>query len=279
MSNFDVKVQGPVSVVGERTTGGVASDEPQRDAASMAGVAHLAAHLPAKPIADSGVVPVVGPECAMPAVGLGVPVCGRQHALPVHRVEAARAVGNDAAMARHAAGDPAAFAELYDGLAPLVIAYLRRRTHDRNVVEDLVQETFLRLHLHRGRYRRDAPVLPWALTIAARLLANRVRGARRASAVFGEDDSACDGGTETTSPEQLAMVMELADQVEQEILRLPGSDREIFDLVRRQGLPLKIAAPRLSMTTSALKMRLFRVCGRLRRRINGDSDPGNGERK
>src|SRR5436853_453391 len=81
-----------------------------------------------RPIADPGVGPVVGPECAMPAVGLGVPVSGPQHALPVHHVEAARAVGNDAAMARHAAGDPAAFAELYDGLAPSVMAYLRRRT-------------------------------------------------------------------------------------------------------------------------------------------------------
>lgn len=279
MSHFDVKVQGLVRVVGERTTGAVASDEPQRDAASMAGVPDRAAHLATKPIADSGVVHAVGPEFAMPDVGLCVPVCVPRHALPVHRVEVARPVGNDAAMARHAAGDPAAFAELYDGLAPLVMAYLRRRTHDRNVVEDLVQETFLRLHLHRGRYKRDAPVLPWALTIAARLLANRVRGTRRASAVFSEDDGAHDEGTETISPEQLAMVMELADQVEQELLRLPGRDREAFDLVRRQGLPLKIAAPRLSMTPSALKMRLFRVCGRLRRLINGDSDPGNGERK
>ena len=259
MRNFDVKVQGLVSVVRERTTRG-GSDEP-------------------KPIADSGVVHAVGPEFAMPAVGLGVPVCVPQHALPVHHVKAARSGRNDAAMARHAAGDEAAFAELYDGLAPLVMAYLRRRTHDRNVVEDLVQETFLRLHLHRGRYKRDAPVLPWALTIAARLLANRVRGTRRANAVFSEDDGARDGGTETTSPEQLAMVMELAEQVEQEILRLPGSDREAFDLVRRQDLPLKIAAPRLSMTPLALKMRLFRVSGRLRRLINGDSDPSNGERK
>src|SRR5262249_5976182 len=151
-----------------------------------------------KPIVDSGVVPSVGPEFAMPAVGSCVHVCVPQHALPALRAVAARPVGNDAAMARHAAGDQAAFAELYDGLAPLVMAYLRRRTHDRDLVEDLVQETFLRLHLHRGRYKRDAPVLPWALTIAARLLANRVRGTRRASAVFSEDDSAHDGGTETT---------------------------------------------------------------------------------
>src|ERR1041385_6182395 len=215
MGNFDVEVQGLVSVVRERTTA-VASD------------------LPMKPIADSGVVPAVGPEFAMPAVGLCVPVCV-PHAQPVHRGEVARPGGNDAAMARHAAGDPAAFAELYDGLAPLVMAYLRRRTHDPNLVEDLVQETFLRLHLHRGRYKCDAPVLPWALTIAARLLTNRVRGARRATAVFSEVEGARDGGTETTSPEQLAMVMELADQVEQELLRLPGRDREAFDLVRRQG--------------------------------------------
>src|SRR6185295_966929 len=108
MSNFDVKVQGLVSVVRVRT--GVASDKPQRGAASMAGAPNLAAPLPTKPIADSGVVPVLGPEFAMPVAGPGVPVCVPPHALPVQRVEVAPPVGNDAAMARHAAGDPAAFA-------------------------------------------------------------------------------------------------------------------------------------------------------------------------
>ena len=279
MGNFDVKMQGLATVVGGRTTGGVASGEPQRDAASRPGAPDLATHLATKPIGDSGVVHAVGPEFATPAAGLCVPVCVPPHARRVDHVEAARPVGNDAAMARHAAGDDSAFAELYDGLAPLVMAYLRRRTRDHNLVEDLVQETFLRLHLHRARYKRDSPVLPWALAIAARLLANRMRGTRRANAVFSEDDRAGDGGTETTSPEQLAMVMELAAQIEQEILRLPDRDREVFDLVRQQGLPLKLAAPRLSMTTLALKMRLFRVCGRLRRLISGDPDPSNGERK
>jgi len=178
-------------------------------------------------------------------------------------------------MARYAAGDDTAFAELYDGLAPLLMAYLRRRTRDRNLVEDLVQETFLRLHLHRGRYKLDAPVLPWALTIAARLLANRVRGIRRANVVFSDDDQARDEGVEATSPEQWVIGMELAERIEQELLRLPSADREAFDLVKREGLPLKIAAPRLRMTTLALKMRIFRVCGRLRRLMSGGSNASN----
>jgi RNA polymerase sigma-70 factor (ECF subfamily) len=182
-------------------------------------------------------------------------------------------------MARYAAGDESAFAELYDGLAPLVIAYLRHRTRDRDLVEDLVQETFLRIHLHRGRYRRDAPVLPWALTIAARLLANRVRGSQRASAVFSAQDEVGDGGVETTSPEQLAMVMELAEQIEHEVLRLPDRDRAAFDLVKRDGLSLRAAAPRLNTTALALKMRLFRVCSRLRRLSQGDLEAGHDERK
>jgi RNA polymerase sigma-70 factor (ECF subfamily) len=171
----------------------------------------------------------------------------------------------DAVMARYAAGDEAAFAELYDGLAPLVMAYLRRRTHDRALVEDLVQDTFLRIHLHRGSYRRDAPLLPWALTIVARLLANRMRGARRASAIFVDDDRASDRATDTASPEQIAIGKQLVAQMQHETLRLSPLDREVLDLVKWQGVPLKLAAPRLRMSVTALKMRLFRVYGRLRR--------------
>ena len=179
--------------------------------------------------------------------------------------DAKETAARETAMARYVAGDEAAFAELYGGLAPLVRAYLRRRTHDRALVEDLVQDTFLRIHLHRDRYRRDAPVLPWALTIVARLLANRLRGARRASAIFVDDDRASDRATDTASPEQMAIGKQLAERMQHETLRLSPLDREVFDLVRRQGVPLKLAAPRLRMTVTAMKMRLFRVYGRLRR--------------
>lgn len=233
---------------------------------------------PVKPTDGSGVMASVGIGSAIHAAELGLSMpCQREVA--ERAPAAARTIVADTAMARYAAGDDEAFAELYDALAPLVIAYLRRRARDRELVEDLVQETFLRIHLHRGRYRRDAQVLPWALTIAARLLANRLRGSQRASAVFSAKDEVGDGGVETTSPEQLAMVMELAERIEQEVMRLPDLDRAAFDLVKRDGLSLRAAAPRLHTTALALKMRLFRVCNRLRRLSRGDLEAGHDERK
>ena len=281
MSTFDVKAQGFASVVtiGDRVKDGVGSSEPSCDAMSQPGIQRSAGHLRAKPIMDSGVVRTVGTELIVSAGGCCVSVCPDQRAPSIRDVTAVREVPNDAAMARYAAGDEEAFAELYDGLAPLIMAYLRRRSHDRALVEDLVQETFLRIHLHRGRYTHDAPVLPWALTIAGRLLANRVRSTRRANAIFVDDTDVSDGAAQTASPEQVAIGRQLAARVQREVLRLPGKDREVFDLVKREGVPLRVAASRLSTSTLALKMRLFRVCGRLRQLCGLSSDADDDERK
>jgi hypothetical protein len=152
MDNVEVEAQEllGVSAVAERAAVELSS-EPSSDAMSLPGVPNVFPQLPTKPATDSGVVDAVAVESAIPVSGLCLPVPAYQRARPVHQATETREVGNDAAMARHAAGDQAAFAELYDGLAPLVMAYLRRRTHDRKLVEDLVQETFLGLHLHRGR--------------------------------------------------------------------------------------------------------------------------------
>jgi RNA polymerase sigma-70 factor (ECF subfamily) len=88
-----------------------------------------------------------------------------------------------------------------------------------------------------------------------------------------------DGGVDATSPEQQAMAMELAERIDQAVMRLPERDREAFELVKEDGLSLQTAAPRLNTTALALKMRLFRVCNRLRRLSRGDLEGGHDERK
>jgi len=49
----------------------------------------------------------------------------------------------DLAMDRYAAGDQSAFADVYDGVAPRIYAYLRRQTGDAARAEDLLQQTLL----------------------------------------------------------------------------------------------------------------------------------------
>src|SRR5262249_58238733 len=47
--------------------------------------------------------------------------------------------------------------------------------NDRARAEDLVIETFQRLHLHRDRFREGAPVRPWVYAISNNLARNRLR--------------------------------------------------------------------------------------------------------
>src|SRR5262245_5723344 len=58
--------------------------------------------------------------------------------------------GADATMERYAKGDEAAFAELYDALAPRLLGFLRKATRDASAAEDLMQLTLLQLRLGRG---------------------------------------------------------------------------------------------------------------------------------
>ena len=71
---------------------------------------------------------------------------------------------------------------LYDGHAPVLLAYALRLTGgDRGQAEDIVQETLLRAWRHLDRLDPEAgPVRPWLFTVAQRLAidAHRARLAR-----------------------------------------------------------------------------------------------------
>ena len=57
-----------------------------------------------------------------------------------------------ALMVSYQAGDLTAFDQFYALLAPPIRGFLRRRLHDAERVDDLVQETFLQIHRARHTY-------------------------------------------------------------------------------------------------------------------------------
>src|SRR5215813_8272158 len=94
--------------------------------------------------------------------------------------------GADAAMERYARGDEAAFAELYDAIAPRLLGFLRKATRDAFAAEDLMQQTLLQMHRARGSFIPGAPVLPWAFAIARRLMTDHARRRRVELRLFSE---------------------------------------------------------------------------------------------
>ena len=82
-------------------------------------------------------------------------------------------------MAGYQAGDAACFDALYAALAPGLRRYLSALTRDAARAEDLLQETFLRMHKVRHTYDPARPVEPWAFAIARHVFLMAHRRARR----------------------------------------------------------------------------------------------------
>lgn len=77
---------------------------------------------------------------------------------------------------RSAGGDEAAFAELYDALAPRIYGLVRRILRDPAQSEEVSQEVFLELWRSSSRYDpRRGTAQAWALTIAHRKAVDRIR--------------------------------------------------------------------------------------------------------
>src|SRR5262245_16402823 len=171
----------------------------------------------------------------------------------------------DAAMERYAAGDDASFEALYDALAGRLYAYLRRHVPDPHACDDLLQETFLRMHKARGTFVTGAAVLPWAFAIARRLVVDRVRHDRRSPrGVDDLDPVPVTPAGPGEHPEQLFQARETARRLAGALARLPDSQRTAFELLKQDGLTLAEAAEFLGVTVTAVKLRAHRAYESLR---------------
>lgn len=168
----------------------------------------------------------------------------------------------DVAMERYAAGDDAAFAAVYDKIAPRLYGYLLRQTRERARAEDLVQQTMLHIHRARTRFIPGAEVTPWAFAIARRLLLDGLRRAKREVAPSEDDpDSALAPGD---AADEMVQARELASRINAVLARLPESQRVAFELLKQEGLTVAEAAEVLGTTAAAVKLRAHRAYEALR---------------
>ena len=183
----------------------------------------------------------------------------------------------DAAMERYAVGDDSSFEALYDSLATRLYRYIRRHVPDAHRSDDLLQETFLRMHKARGTFVMGAAVLPWAFAIARRLVLDEVRRHRRAPRVVDDGDPVPLSPAVTTErPEQLVEARELVQRFTDALARLPESQRTTYELLKQDGLTLAEAAAVLGATVTAVKLRAHRAYESLRVALGEDvgSFPG-----
>ena len=174
------------------------------------------------------------------------------------------------AMDRFAAGDDGALGDVYDLAAPPVMTFLLGLTRDRQLAEDLTQETFL-----RGLFHPGAPVLPWAYTIARRLFLDDVRTRRSARVVphdppDGDDGQTLDVAAGGPSAEQLFADKELSQALDQALQKLPEAQASAFRLLKGEGMSVAEVATIMGTTKGAVKLRAHRAYEALRGFLRAD---------
>jgi len=171
----------------------------------------------------------------------------------------------DQAMQRYADGDDAVFADIFSGLAPRLRLFLRRMGGTPDVADDLLQETFLRIHHCRGSFARGKQVTPWAYAIARNCFISHVRSTKAKMAKASVDADQVElPATSTASVEEESIARQMAQVVTRVLASLTPARREAFILLRYEGLSVAAAAQIVGISEGALKVRAFHAYEALR---------------
>src|SRR5204863_7759007 len=92
-------------------------------------------------------------------------------------------------MAKYVDGDASAFRELYAVVSPKLYGYLVKMARSKAVADDLLQQTFLKVHRARAAYVRGADPLPWIYAIAHRTFLDEARRTKRAIVQVAAEDN------------------------------------------------------------------------------------------
>ena len=143
-------------------------------------------------------------------------------------------------------------ANVWSQLSSALRQFIRRRVRDDHTADDLLQETFIRIHRGMPALKDDDRLIGWVYRIAHNVLTD-----------FRRQRTSIDHVDEATIPAPVVESRSLiaagtAKWLGEIVDTLPASYREAIRLSETEGLTQSDAARRLGLTLSATKSRIQR---------------------
>lgn len=163
--------------------------------------------------------------------------------------------------------DYSAFSELYNRHKDEVVRVVRRNLrNDVHAAEDVVQETFCKIHIYADSFHRERRFKNWLFSIAHRVSIDHLRYAKRRPVCSMSDfvDEGKDFDPQNNRSD--GMDSETAEQIEamqSALTELPEEDQQILHLMYTEGRPSREAARIMGMTSKTLRSRACRARQRL----------------
>lgn len=156
--------------------------------------------------------------------------------------------------------DPHAYRELYTRYAPKLQAFATRFRMSREEADEIVQETFIRIWLHRHKIDADSAFSAYLITIARNLIYNQIR-----KTAFREDYK------KDLMREKAGLEMpadsELKNLINKAVLSLPEKCRLIFRKSRFEGYTNAQIAEELRISKSTVENQLNKALKIIRKEL------------
>lgn len=172
----------------------------------------------------------------------------------------------EALMTRYQAGDFAAATGLVEQISPRLYRFFLAQYASRPMADDLLQETWLRIHRVRHTYRPGEPVLPWFYAIARHV---RVDNFRKVSRLASREQA-------LESVNHLAAASPRSDAFGELLATLPESQREVLQMLKVAGMTLEEVARATSSSVGSVKQKVHRAYKKLRERMGSRIAAGKG---
>ena len=166
-------------------------------------------------------------------------------------------------MARYQQGDFGAATALIHRLSPQLHRFFVVQLASRSDADDLLQETWLRIHEVRHTYRSGEPMLPWLYAIARHIRVDHYR--KRSRTVAREqrlDEMPEAAAVPPAGPGR-------TPDLEALLAPLPESQREVIEMLKVAGMSLEEVARATSSTVGSVKQKAHRAYEKLRERLSG----------
>jgi RNA polymerase sigma-70 factor (ECF subfamily) len=175
-------------------------------------------------------------------------------------------------------GEPRAVDAVFAREHGRVLSYLTRMSGRRDVAEDLLQETFLRLVKHAQRLAEDTRIEVWLLSVAR----NLCRSQFRSGAVERDRNSQLarlPRPPSAASPHDSLEHKELSLRLDAALQTLSFEHREVLILLVVETLPQAAVAELLGLSHDALRQRFSRARKQLAEKLDKAPASGSHSRK
>jgi len=164
-------------------------------------------------------------------------------------------------MALYQEGDFTAATALVDRVSPQLHRFFAAQSGSRAHADDLLQDTWLRIHKVRHTYRPGEPALPWFYAIARHVRVDHYRKSVRTAA--GERELEVMSRT-ASGPDETGR----AEDLEALLAPLSESQREVIAMLKVSGMSLEEVARATSSSVGAVKQKAHRAYEKLRKTMS-----------